>query len=117
MKEDKAVGFLLAYPDGLARPAKNARAAFPFGWLTLLLELRRTDRIKTSMGRLCCLNIAAQAAQPFLYSEMFKSVTENPRYKHAEVVQVGVENENMQRDMENFGIDFYKMHRTYQRAL
>ncbi|MBN2117792.1 MAG: hypothetical protein JW730_14545 [Anaerolineales bacterium] len=48
---------------------------------------------------------------------MFKSVTENPRYRHAEIVQVGVENENMQRDMENFGIDFYKMHRTYQKEL
>jgi len=29
------------------------------------------------------------------------------------VVQIGVENESMQRDMENFGIDFYKSHRTY----
>jgi hypothetical protein len=48
---------------------------------------------------------------------MFKSVSENPRYRHAEVVQIGVENENMQREMENFGIDFYKTHRTYSRAL
>jgi hypothetical protein len=29
------------------------------------------------------------------------------------VVQIGVENEAMQREMENFGIDFYKTHRTY----
>lgn len=52
-----------------------------------------------------------------LYSEMFKSVRENPRYRHAEVVQIGLENENMQRELENFGIDFYKRHRTYQRVL
>ena len=51
-----------------------------------------------------------------LYSEMFKSVVENPRYHHAEVVQIGVENEKMQREMENFGVDFYKMHRTYQKS-
>jgi hypothetical protein len=48
---------------------------------------------------------------------MFKSVTENLLYRHAEVVQIGVQNENIQREMENFGVDFYKVHRTYQRDL
>jgi hypothetical protein len=52
-----------------------------------------------------------------LYSEMFKSVVENPRYHHAEVVQIGLENEKMQREMENFGVDFYKIHRMYQKNL
>jgi hypothetical protein len=52
-----------------------------------------------------------------LYREMFKSLRETPRGKHAEVAQIGVEDENMQPEMENFGIDFYKVHRTYQRAL
>ncbi|NCP16397.1 hypothetical protein GW866_05070 [bacterium] len=48
---------------------------------------------------------------------MFKSVTENQRYHHAEVVQIGMENEKMQRELQNFGIDFYKMHRLYRRSL
>jgi len=52
-----------------------------------------------------------------LYSEMFKSVSENPRYQHADVVQIGIENENMVREMDNFGIQFYKMHRTYKKDL
>jgi hypothetical protein len=52
-----------------------------------------------------------------LNSEMFKSVSGNPRYKHAELVQISVENENMQREMENFAVDFYKMHRTYQKDI
>ena len=52
-----------------------------------------------------------------LYSEMFKSVVENPRYRHVEVVQIGLENEKMLREMENFGLDFYKLHRTYQKNL
>jgi hypothetical protein len=57
------------------------------------------------------------AGMAILYSEMFKSVSENPRYKHADIVQIGVENENMQREMVHFGIDFYKMHRTYWKEL
>ena len=52
-----------------------------------------------------------------LFNEMFKSVTENPRYHHADIVQIGVENENMQREMQRFGIDFYKRHRVYEREI
>jgi hypothetical protein len=48
---------------------------------------------------------------------LFKSIVENPHIRHAEIVQIGVENEKMQREMENFGVDFYKTHRTYQREL
>jgi hypothetical protein len=38
---------------------------------------------------------------------------DNRRYKHAGVMQIGVENENMQREMVNFGIQFYKTPRVY----
>jgi hypothetical protein len=44
-------------------------------------------------------------------------VRESGQFKHAEVVQIGIENEAMQRDMANFGIDFHKVHRTYVRIL
>jgi hypothetical protein len=116
MKGDKAVGFLLAYPDISAALQKTRGRLFPFGWLALLLELRRTDWININ-GAGLLPEYRGSGGTAILYSEMFKSVTGNARYKHAEVVQIGVENENMQREMENFGIDFYKMHRTYWRAL
>ncbi|HLA07800.1 MAG TPA: hypothetical protein VJ022_10180 [Anaerolineales bacterium] len=116
MKEDKAVGFLLAYPDISAALQKTRGRLFPFGWLTLLLELRRTDWININ-GAGLLPEYRGSGGTAILYSEMFKSVSGNPRYRHAEVVQIGVENENMQREMENFGVDFYKMHRTYSRTL
>jgi hypothetical protein len=116
MKDDKAVGFLLAYPDISAALQKTRGQLFPFGWLTLLLELRCTDWININ-GAGLLPEYRGSGGTAILYSEMFKSVTENPRYSHAEVVQIGLENENMQREMENFGIDFHKMHRTYARAL
>ncbi len=116
MKDDKAVGFLLAYPDISAALQKTRGRLCPFGWLTLLLELRRTDWININ-GAGLLPEYRGSGGTAILYSEMFKSVSENPRYRHAEVVQIGVENENMQREMENFGVDFYKMHRTYSRNL
>lgn len=116
MKGDRAVGFLLAYPDIYTALQKTRGKLFPFGWLALLLELRRTDWININ-GAGLLPEYRGSGGTAILYSEMFKSVTENPRYKHAEVVQIGVENENMQREMSNFGIDFYKMHRTYRKEL
>ncbi len=116
MHGDKIVGFCLAYPDISAALQKTRGRLFPFGWLTLLLELRRTDSININ-GAGLLPEYRGSGGTAILYSEMFKSVSENTRYKHAEIVQIGIENENMQREMANFGIDFYKMHRTYCKEL
>jgi hypothetical protein len=116
MSGEKIVGFLFAYPDVSAALQKTHGKLFPFGWLTLLRELRRTDWININ-GAGLLPEYRGSGGTAILYSEMFKSVKENPRYKHAEIVQIGVENEAMQREMENFGIEFYKMHRTYQKSL
>ena len=83
MKDDKAVGFLLAYPDISAALQKTRGRLFPFGWLTLLLELRRTDWININ-GAGLLPEYRGSGGTAILYSEMFKSVTENPRYQHAE---------------------------------
>jgi GNAT superfamily N-acetyltransferase len=116
MKDEKPVGFLLAYPDISAALQKTKGRLFPFGWLTILRELRSTDWININ-GAGMIEEYRGLGGTAILYSEMFKSVVENPRYRHAEVVQIGLENEKMQREMENFGVDFYKMHRTYQKDL
>lgn len=116
MKDEDPVGFLLAYPDVSAALQKTRGCLFPFGWLTLLHELQRTDWLDIN-GAGLIPEYRGSGGMAILYSEMFKSVKESGQFKHAEVVQIGVENEAMQRDMENFGIDFYKTHRTYQRKL
>lgn len=114
--KNKAVGFLLAYPDVSAALQKTRGRLFPFGWITLLIELHRTEWININ-GAGLLPEYRGSGGTAILYSQMFKSVSENPRYKHAEIVQTGVENENMQRELENFGIDFYKVHRTYRKEL
>jgi hypothetical protein len=114
--KEKAVGFLLAYPDVSAALQKTRGRLLPFGWLTLLRELRRTDWININ-GAGLLPEYRGSGGTAILYSEMFKSISDNTRYQHADVVQIGVENENMQRDLENFGIQIYKIHRTYNKDL
>jgi hypothetical protein len=116
MKDERPVGFLLAYPDISAALQKTRGRLFPFGWLRLLHELRTTDWININ-GTGMIEEYRGLGGTAVLYSEMFKSVVENPRYRHVEVVQIGLENDKMQREMENFGIDFYKTHRVYERKI
>ncbi len=116
MKDERPVGFLLAYPDISAALQKTKGRLFPFGWLTLLRELRTTDWININ-GAGMVAEYRGLGGTAILYSEMFKSVAGSRRYRHAEVVQIGLENEKMQREMENFGVDFYKMHRTYRKII
>ncbi len=116
MKDEKPVGFLLAYPDISEGMQKIRGRLFPFGWLSLLKELHRTDWININ-GAGMLPEYRGLGGTAILYSELFRSVQANPRYRHAEVVQIGMANERMQRELENFGVDFYKVHRIYQRRL
>lgn len=82
---DKIVGFCLAYPDISAALQKTRGRLFPFGWLTLLIELHRTDWININ-GAGLLPEYRGSGGTAILYSEMFKSVSENPRYRHAEEI-------------------------------
>lgn len=116
MKQDEPVGFLFAYPDISAALQKTRGRLFPVGWLALLHELRHTDWLNIN-GAGLLPEYRGSGGMAVLYSEIFKSIRESGQFKHAEVVQIGVENDAMQRELENFGVDFYKKHRTYQRDL
>jgi GNAT superfamily N-acetyltransferase len=115
-KDDEPVGFLMAYPDISAALQKTQGKLFPFGWMALLREFKRTDWLNIN-GAGLLPEYRGSGGTAILYSELFKSVVETGQFRHAEVIQIGVENENMLRDMENFGIALYKTHRTYIRSL
>jgi len=115
-RAERPVGFLLAYPDISAALQKTGGRVFPFGWVTLLREFRHTDWLNIN-GAGLLPEYRGSGGTAILYSELFKTVLESGQFRHAEVIQIGTENENMLREMENFGVDFYKMHRTYARTL
>jgi len=115
MKGDEPVGFLFAYPDISAAIQRNGGRLFPFGWLDMLMELRRTKWINVN-GVGMIEGYRGLGGTALLFSEMYRSVVEG-KFEHADLVQIGVDNDKMQRELRGLGIDFYKTHRLYRRAL
>ena len=114
-KGDQPVGFLVAYPDVSAAIQRIKGRLFPFGWIYLLLELRRTQWININ-GAGMLEGYRGLGGTALLFSEMQRCVIEEG-YQHADLVQIGIDNEKMQRELRDLGIDFYKTHRLYSRPL
>jgi hypothetical protein len=115
MKGDEPVGFLFAYPDVSAALQRTGGRLFPTGWFHLWRELKRTRWINVN-GAGIIEQYRGLGGTAILFSEMHKSVVEGG-YLYADLVQIGVENDRMQRELQGLGIDFYKTHRVYQRPL
>lgn len=115
MKNEEAVGFLLAYPDISAAMQRTRGRLLPFGWIDMLIELRRTKWVNVN-GAGIVEKYRGLGGTALLFSEMHRSVVEGG-FDHADIVQVGVDNDKMQREMRDLGIEFYKTHRLYQRVV
>ncbi len=114
-KENKPVGFLLAYPDIGAAIKKTKGRMWPFGWLTMLRALRKSVWVNVN-GAGILEEYRGVGGTAVLFNEMRKSIIEGG-FKHADIVQIGSTNDKMQREMRDLGIDFYKIHRMYEREL
>jgi len=115
MKGDRPVGFLFAYPDISASLQRTRGRIFPLGWIDMLLEIRRTRWININ-GAGMVKDYRGLGGTALLFSEMVKSVKEEG-YQFADLVQIGTDNERMQRELRRLGIDFYKIHRVYVKQL
>jgi len=115
MKGDELVGFLFAYPDISAAVQRTRGRVLPWGWIDLLRELRRTKWVNLN-GAGIVPDYRGLGGTALLFSEMHKSIVEG-RFEHADLVQIGVDNAPMQRELRDLGVDFYKTHRLYRRTL
>lgn len=115
MKGDEPVGFLLAYPNiGPALRRAQGRL-WPFGWLDILIEMRRTKWLDLN-GIGILPEHQGIGANTILYTELEKTV-QNYKFEHADVVQIREENLKSMGDMQALGVQWYKRHRLYQRLL
>lgn len=115
LKGEEPVGFLLAYPDISAAVQRCRGRLFPFGWLDLLLEARRTRWVNIN-GAAIVEKARGLGGTALLFSEMYDSIRLG-KFEHADLVQIGTDNEKMQLELRSLGIDFYKTHRLYQEDL
>ncbi len=115
MKGDEPVGFLFAYPDISAAVQRTGGRLFPFGWLDMLRELRRTKWVNVN-GAGMIEQYRGLGGTALLFSEMEKSIVEGG-FAHADLVQIGTDNTPMQRELRDLGVDFYKTHRLYVHEL
>jgi hypothetical protein len=115
MREDEPVGFLFAYPDISAAVQRVKGKLFPLGWLDCLRELRRTRWVNIN-GAGIIEEYRGLGGTAILFSEMHKSIVAGG-FENADIVQIGMENDKMQRELHDLGIDFYKAHRLYQQNL
>jgi len=116
MKEDTAVGFILAYPDISSALQVTKGQLFPFGWLALLWEKHHTEWMNIN-GIGIIEDYRGMAGTALLFAELYKSVKRSKQFHHVEVVQIGMDNARMRNELSNMGIDFYKSHGLYESIL
>lgn len=114
-KQGELIGFAFGFPDISAGLQRTHGRLWPFGWIRLLLELRRTKWVNLNGGGIIEEH-QGMGGTAILLSEMTRSLLQS-KYHYADLVQIRKENHRMLREIRQFGIDFYKTHRMYQQDL
>ena len=112
-KDDQPIGWMLAYPDiGKALQRTQGRL-FPFGWLQILIESKRSQLIDFN-GIGIIEDYRRLGVTAILINEIFKSITSNDQYQYGEFLQFREENINSLLEASNVDLDFHKTHRLYE---
>lgn len=115
MKGEKVVGFVLGYPDISAGIQRAKGRLWPFGWLHILLEFKRTNWVNfNGVGLLP--EHQGVGANAVLYTELAKSVLAFD-FDHADLIQVADTNIESMGEVRAVGGEWYKRHRIYRRRL
>lgn len=114
-KEGVLIGFAFAFPDISAALQRTKGRLFPMGWLDLLLELRRTEWVNLNGGGIVEEH-QGMGGTAILFSEITRSILYS-QFNYADLVQIRKENHRMLREIRQFGVDFYKIHRMYEREI
>lgn len=115
MKDEKIVGFIFAYPDLSDGLRKVEGRLWPFGWYTLLQERKRSRRINLN-GLGLLPGYRGLGANAVLYTELYNTLRPLD-FEHIEAIQVEEGNSKSLAEFETAGVNLYKRHRSYRRAL
>ena len=116
LKGGEVVGFIIAYHDIGPALQKSKGRIWPLGWLSILQERRRNNWVDVN-GVALLPELRGFGANALLYTELQKTVVQELNFKHIEVIQVDEFNHRSRSDMEAIGVQWFKRHRSYRRAL
>ncbi len=115
MKDEEVVGFVIGYPDVSAGIQRANGRLWPFGWVHILIEFKRTDWVNfNGVGLLP--EHQGVGANAVLYTELAKSAL-GCNFTHADLVQVSETNMESMGEVNAVGAEWYKRHRVYRRDL
>jgi hypothetical protein len=113
---EDVVGFLFAFPDVSAALQRAKGKLFPFGLLSILLELRRTNTVSVNgMGILP--QHQGHGGNALLYYAMGKTLLEFKQFTNVEMTQVAETTEQMRADLKNLNGVEYKNNRVYKKNI
>jgi hypothetical protein len=115
-KDEEPVGWMLAYPNIGAALQRTKGRLFPFGWLQMWLESKRTNWIDFN-GIGILEKYQRLGGTAILYNEIYKSVMNIDQYNYGEFLQFREENIRSLLEASNVNIDFHKTHRLYEKFL
>jgi len=117
MKGQEPIGFAIAYPDVSAALQRVRGRLWPFGWIHLMVEAKRTRWINFN-GVGILPEYQGAGANVMLYNEISETFQNNKfRFQHGDFVQVADSNIESLGEAAALGISWYKRHRVYQRPL
>ncbi|MHC5078528.1 MAG: hypothetical protein ACYTHN_05890 [Planctomycetota bacterium] len=115
MKGDEIVGFLFAYPNINAALRKAKGKLWPFGWLSILREAKRTRWVDVN-GVGLLPEVQGRGANAVLYDALEKTLRAFG-FEHANIVQINEKDQKIAGDMKALGVQWCVRHRVYRRAL
>ena len=115
LKGDEVIGFVLSYPDISEAIQKTRGRMWPLGWIRLLREFKRTEWLNLN-GVGLLPDHQGVGANVVMYTELYRSITAF-QFTHADFVQVAETNIKNLGDATALGVEWYKRHRSYRRAV
>lgn len=115
MKDDDIAGFAFVFPDISDALKKTGGRLWPFGWIRILSEFKRTRRMSgNGVGLLP--EYQGMGGSALLYVELAKTLKATNAI-HCDVAQAMETNVKSLGDMNAVGVQWYKRHRVYRKAL
>ncbi len=112
---DEIAGFLLGYPNINKALQKTGGRLWPFGWITILREMRTSKHIDLN-GLGMMPQYQGRGGNILLYAEVERTLRA-AKAEYAEMIQIDERNFNSFSDMMSAGVHIHKRHRLYRLIL